>query len=54
MIDIKKLREKNSITQRQLAKICNVSLTTIANWESGITTPKEESQKILKKLSEKR
>lgn len=48
-MDIKKLRKKLGLTQTQLAIECEVSLTTIQLWERGVTQPKEENLKRLKK-----
>lgn len=36
---LREARRKANITQVQLAKECNVSQGTIANWESGYRTP---------------
>lgn len=36
---LKELRNKNGITQSDLAKFLNVSQGTIGNWESGNRTP---------------
>ena len=39
MIKLKELREASNITQIELAKILNVSNTTISNWERGYREP---------------
>ena len=40
---IKKLRDKNNITQRQLAQILNVSTSTVGKWEGrGNVIPSAE------------
>ena len=36
---LREARRKANITQISLAKMCNVSQGTIANWESGYRTP---------------
>ena len=36
---IKKLRQKNGITQHHLAECLNVSMQTISRWETGVTYP---------------
>jgi len=46
-MDIKQLRKDKNLTQRQLAKLCRVSLTTVQNWEAGTSTPNEENQSLL-------
>ena len=46
---LKKLREKEGISQRELAKELGVGKTTVSVWESGLTEPNMTS---LKKLSE--
>lgn len=47
--NLKEARKKAKITQVNLAKMCNVSQGTIANWESGTRTPDPET---LAKLAE--
>lgn len=41
-LDIKNLRTKLGITQKQLAEMVGVSVNTIQNWESGGTIPKSK------------
>lgn len=41
--NLKEARKKAKITQVNLAKMCNVSQGTIANWESGTRTPDPET-----------
>ena len=36
---IRMFRKKNNITQADLAKVLNLSVSTIANYESGKTVP---------------
>lgn len=45
---LREARRKANITQVQLAKECNVSQGTIANWESGYRTPDLD---MLKKIA---
>lgn len=42
MIDVKKLRESNGLTQQELADKCRVTLRTIQNWENGKTIPESK------------
>lgn len=44
---LKEIRKKSQITQVELAKRCNVSQGTIANWESGIRTPDIDTISII-------
>ena len=37
--DVKKIREKQGLTQSQLAEICGVTLRTVQNWENGKVIP---------------
>ncbi len=37
--DIKKIRAKLNMTQQELAVALGVSLSTVANWESGRSNP---------------
>lgn len=50
--DIKKFRERKSLTQRQLAEVCGVTLRTVQNWEAGKTIP-DNIVKLLQSLSGK-
>lgn len=50
--NLKKLRQKNNLTQEELGKRINKPLGTIRNWEQGYSAPKnletlEELTKIL-------
>lgn len=47
--NLKKLRKINNISQADLARKMNVSLTTISNWETGYSKPDVEQ---LKKIAE--
>ena len=38
-IQLKKLMEKNGWTKYRVAKLCNVSQTTVNNWITGAYTP---------------
>lgn len=40
MNNIKKMREKNNITQCQLSESLGISQSTIAMWETGETMPR--------------
>ena len=46
---IKELRKQNSMSQKQLAEICNVHQTAVSQWEKGRTQPDRESLKLLAK-----
>jgi len=48
-LKIRNLRKEYDLTQRELAKLIGVSLTTIQNWEWDISKPTEEHLKRLKK-----
>ena len=39
MTDIKKIREKRGITQKELAAKLNVSPSTVSQWENGLRNP---------------
>lgn len=41
-LDIKKIRTKLGLTQKQLAEMVGVSVNTIQNWESGGNIPKSK------------
>ena len=43
------IRNKNNLTQEELAEILCVSRQTISNWELGSTTPNPEQLKLLSK-----
>lgn len=46
---IKKLREKNHLTQEQMAERLLVSRQAVSRWENGETQPDTESLKLLSK-----
>lgn len=50
--NIKKFREQNNLTQKQLSEICGVTLRTVQNWEAGKTIP-DNIVKLLRSLSSK-
>ncbi|MCI9181890.1 MAG: helix-turn-helix transcriptional regulator [Acholeplasmatales bacterium] len=50
--NLKNLRIKNNLTQKELSQILNIPLGNIRNWEQGFSAPKkletlEELTKIL-------
>lgn len=47
---IKDLRNKNGLTQAQLARLCGVHQTAVSQWEKGRTDPDKESLKILSEV----
>lgn len=51
-IELKNNRQMRKITQTQLAEMCNVSLRTIQNWESGEVEIPKSKEKFLKKIFE--
>ncbi len=50
-IDLKALREKLNITQRQFAELFAVSLSTIRNWEQGRRRPEGPARVLIKIIS---
>lgn len=52
-IELKVLRNKNNITQDELAKLCNVSLRTIQNWEGGNIEIPKSKEKVLDNIFNK-
>ena len=40
---LKKTRELNELSQKNLAKLLNVSISAISNWERGTATPSTQS-----------
>lgn len=44
---IKKLREKNGLTQEQMAERLMISRQAVSRWENGETQPDTESLKLL-------
>lgn len=49
-IELRNLRRMRNITQSQLAEMCNISLRTIQNWESGEVEIPKSKEKFLKKI----
>jgi len=49
-MDIKALRKEYGYTQRKLAHLLEVDITTVQKWESGDRNPGRRSQKDLDKL----
>ncbi len=47
---IKDLRNKNGLTQSELARLCGVHQTAVSQWEKGRTDPDRESLKILSEI----
>lgn len=43
---LKKLREKNSLTQEQMAKRVMVTRQAVSRWETGDTLPNTETLKL--------
>lgn len=52
-IELKELRNKSKITQEELAKLCNVSLRTIQNWEGGNIEIPKSKEKMLDNIFKK-
>ena len=50
MENLKKLRLEAELTQMKLAAKVGVSITTIRNWENGVSDPNEENMKKLKQV----
>lgn len=50
--NIKKIRERKNLTQKQLAEIRGVTLRTVQNWEAGKTIP-DNIVKLLQTLNGK-
>ena len=48
---LKEFREKNNLSMNQLAKLLNVSYTTIKRWENGISTISNENYKRFRSLT---
>ncbi len=46
-LDVKKLRENNSMTQAELAKMMVTSIQTIKNWEAGKNIPSTARAKLM-------
>ena len=47
---LKNLREKNNLTQEQLAERVQVTRQAVSRWETGETIPSTETLKLLSKL----
>jgi len=47
-IKLRACRANAGLSQQELGKILGVSLTTVNNWENGVTTP---NAKIVEKIS---
>lgn len=50
MNGLKAIREKNHMTQAELAEKLNISRTTVTNWESGVNKPRADMLVTLSKL----
>ena len=50
--NVKKFREENGLTQKQMSEICGVTLRTVQNWEAGKTIP-DNIVKLLRSLGGK-
>lgn len=48
--NLKILRKKSNLTQVQIAKLLDVSKTTIANYEQGIKEPKLKTLEVLTEI----
>lgn len=48
--NLKKLREKKSLTQIQVAKAVGVTATAYRNWEYGANKPSEDHMKKLEDI----
>lgn len=49
LADIKQIRERNNLTQKQLSELCGVTLRTVQNWEANKMVP-EAIMKYLQTL----
>ena len=47
---LRELRLENNLTQRDLAKLLNVSNKTVSHWESGYTEPPRHIIVSIKKI----
>lgn len=52
-LELRENRRIRNITQGQLAEMCNVSLRTIQNWESGEVEIPKTKEKLLEKIFDK-
>jgi len=50
MENLKSLRLEAGLTQMKLAAKVGVSITTIRNWENGVSNPNEENMDKLKEV----
>lgn len=50
MCNIKEIREKNNMSQQELAKRLNLSQQAIAKWENGTAKPKADNLIHLAKI----
>jgi phage repressor protein C with HTH and peptisase S24 domain len=51
-LDVKEIRKKNNVTQGKLAKLCDVSLRTIQNWEKNPDSIPYASAQFLMSLAD--
>lgn len=51
--EIKKLRERALLTQREFAEIVDVAFSTVNRWEAGKARPKIKAMKNIKAYCEK-
>jgi len=49
-MDIKALRDKYGYTQEDLARLLDVSVSTVCKWEQNITNPGRRSKKDLSNI----
>lgn len=49
-MEIKKIRKKLGVTQKDFSLRIGVSLFTVRNWEQGLTNPNEKNKKKIKEL----
>jgi len=52
-MDIRKKRKELGLTQRELARLCNVSIATVQNWEFNLSNPNEKNQQKLADILDK-
>lgn len=45
--NIKKMRKKNNITQKELAEFMNLTQNAISNWENNINEPSEKQIRMM-------
>lgn len=51
---IKTVRKELKISQEQLARLLNVSFSTVNRWENGKSVPSQMAQELLRQLCESR